>query len=300
MKKLFLLVSLFITIAYQLAHARDYYGYEHVEYGAPEYVEIDGVRYTRVPQKVVPNFETPRYELQHEAESRYGLRPVDEPRYAHRRVIKPQRYYATARYDDEPSRLKISWDVKPYIGFDLGTTDFSFDKSYKDEEVDVNEVFGTKPKFWGVVAGLKFNPYVGVEAFYQKSSGDTKSFAGGLTEFSAYTLKTAMNFEAYGADLLGYLPLNDNLEMVLGLGLAKYEFKGSIKGHIISPLWSDADGKVKISSDGDSMAGRFGLGVQYGINEHLALRAMARYVKFFDDDDFEKMIELSLGLRYFF
>ncbi len=289
MKKLILFIPLLTAITYQPAQAQSYY-YEHAGQGAHDYVIIDGERYARIPQQPAPRVEIPRYELQRQAEPRYELRRVDEPRYETRRVIETQ-----PRYTKEPPHLKIAWDVKPYIGIDVGTTDFSFSES---DEVNLDEAYNTKPKFWGVVAGLKFNPYLGIEAFYQKSGDDTKKY-NAATEFSYGSIKTSMNYKAYGADLLGYLPLTDSLEMVLGLGLAQYKFGGSVKMDVINTSVNYVyHSNEKISAD--SMAGRFGLGLQYNINEHWAVRATGRYVKFFDDDEFEKMIELSLGLRYFF
>ncbi len=294
MKKLLSAACILTAIAYQPAQAQSYY-YEQAGQGAHDYVIIDGERYARIPEKSAPRVETPRYELRRESEPRYELRRVDEPRYETRHVAEPLPRYATVRYEDEKPHLKIAWDVKPYIGVDYGTTDFSFSES---DEVNLDEAYNTKPKFWGVVAGLKFNPYLGIEAFYQKSGDDTKKH-NATTEFSYGSIKTSINYKAYGADLLGYLPLNDSLEMVLGLGLAQYKFGGSVKMDIVNTSVNYVyHSNEKVSAD--SMAGRFGLGMQYNINEHLALRAMGRYVHFFDDDEFEKMIELSLGLRYFF
>ncbi len=307
MKKLLSAACILTAIAYQPAQARSY-NYEFAGQGAHNYVIIDGERYARIPEQSAPRVETPRYELQRQAEPRYELRRVDVPRYETRRVAGPryetrrvveiQPRYTTTQYQEETPHLKIAWDVKPYIGVDYGMTDFTF-TTYEDDIVDVEEAYNTKPNFWGAVVGLQLNRYMGIEAFYQKSDKATKSFHEATTEFSDASLKTSMSYKAYGVDLLGYLPLYDSLDLVLGLGLAKHDFSASVDVSIFNNS-IDRSYKYHEKVSADSMAGRFGLGLQYNINEHLALRAMGRYIDFFDDDEFEKMIEFSLGLRYFF
>ena len=52
-KSIILLSSIFTVMVYQLAHARDYYGYERVVRDDSDYVYLNGVRYALVPQEEV-------------------------------------------------------------------------------------------------------------------------------------------------------------------------------------------------------------------------------------------------------
>ena len=54
------------------------------------------------------------------------------------------------------------------------------------------------------------------------------------------------------------------------------------------------------NNDFDSLGIRLGIGGQYNITDHIALRAMARYIHMTDDEYIKSMTELSLGLRYMF
>jgi outer membrane autotransporter protein len=100
------------------------------------------------------------------------------------------------------------------------------------------------------------------------------------------------------------LPVNQDFELLASLGLAQYNFKAKqrVSNFVYNTgvgagFWVNSEDE-KISDD--SLCCRLGLGVQYNINQHLALRAMARYVKMNDDENIRRLTEISLGLRYMF
>ena len=85
-------------------------------------------------------------------------------------------------------------------------------------------------------------------------------------------------------DALGFLPLNDQLELVAAAGVGKYEFDVKLKY---------SDGIHEFSGSDDNVGYRFGAGAQYNITGHWALRGMVRYVVL-DSEYIDDMLEFSL------
>lgn len=128
-----------------------------------------------------------------------------------------------------------------------------------------------------VFVGSQYNENFGVEAFYQKSTEDTKAH------------QPKLSYEAYGLDLMGYLPLGcDQVVSLIGTaGLGYYDFQEKEKGE---------------RTDNEGTWGyRLGAGAEYNIDENVAVRATARWVKLneriYDSND---LWEYSIGARYNF
>lgn len=297
MKKLLSAACILTAITYQSAQAQSYY-YEQAGQGAPEYIIIDGARYARIPPKAAPRVEPPRYELRREAEPRYELRRVDEPRYEPRPAAEPQPRYTTVRYEeDNASRLNINWKLRPFIGLDVGRADAKLSGDKEDIAV-VNDFFEMKPEYWNGIVGLQLTPNVSLELFYEKSIAGRQNSIYRPTEFTDADIGTKFSYTAYGADLLYNLPLHQRIDVLFGLGVAKYDFDMSYEILIYnSSIGAYRTAAAKFSGDDEAL--RFGLGLQYNLSDSFALRTMGRYVHFLGDD-FKRMLELSLGLRYFF
>ena len=73
-------------------------------------------------------------------------------------------------------------------------------------------------------------------------------------------------------------------------GVGKYEFDVKLKY---------SDGIHEFSGSDDNVGYRFGVGAQYNITGHWALRGMVRYVVL-DSEYIDDMLEFSLGMRYTF
>ncbi|MCM1323173.1 MAG: hypothetical protein NC218_03220, partial [Acetobacter sp.] len=105
-----------------------------------------------------------------------------------------------------------------------------------------------------------------------------------------------------GADLLGYIPINQEIELLTSIGLAQYDFKTSTKTTTKENIEGKADefyySYSKNAKDFNTNALRIGLGAQYNIENKFAIRTMAHYIKMEDTNYIKNMIELSLGIRY--
>jgi len=170
-------------------------------------------------------------------------------------------------------------DIKPYVGLDYVYTS-------ADMKDSMDKVLEDKYNSFNLNAGAKFNQYVGMEVFYQKSGEEEKS----VVDVDGDTLKAKTKFDAYGVDFAGYLPLSEKLEGIASVGLAHYKFKLKAGGDYVG------------SESESNMAYRLGLGAQYNINEHVGVRVMGRFVQLDDgsDDAIKNLTELTAGVRYTF
>lgn len=267
MKKLFLFVSIFTAIACQLAHARDYYGYERVGRNDSDYIYIDGVRYARVPQKEVVEAQ-PRF-------TKLSTEQADEVRFK-RKVIDTR-----------------ALGIRPYFGLDgaVGEVKYSGDLA--------KEFLNKAYKRVGVFAGLQFNQYVGLEAFYHIGNTKENNETHELTQFTTMKMKNTMDFNSYGADLMGYIPVGKAVDIVLGVGYGWYDFRGKINlSFDNSSVGTILNAKIKDKASEEAV--RYTLGTQFLLNNHWAVRILGRYADFTSDDVIKNMIEVSLGLRYMF
>ncbi len=161
-------------------------------------------------------------------------------------------------------------ETKPYVGLDYNYSSFDIAHNAQRIEDDYHNA--------SIVAGSKFGHNFGVEAFYQRSLNDTRNLAG-----QKYTSR----IQAYGADLLGYLPLGceQKVELIAGVGLGEYEMKVREVGY-----GSDKE---------EGLGYRFNVGAQYNITNDVAVRAMYRHVVL-EHSDLDRLNEYSLGVRYAF
>ena len=136
-----------------------------------------------------------------------------------------------------------------------------------------------------VNVGTQFNDYFGTEVFYQQSDKDVKTFSDMRQE--------TRKFNAYGLDLNGYLPMGCDKEFSLigSVGIGEYTFS---TGYNMFGIFNNRD---------HGLGYRFGLGGLYNITDNVAVKAMARYVKFDKLDSFTDetdMMEYTAGVRYNF
>lgn len=160
-------------------------------------------------------------------------------------------------------------DFRPYVG-----VDYNYDNGNAN-----NFNSGT------VNVGTQFNDYFGTEVFYQKSDDDVKTYD--------YLRQETRNFNAYGIDLNGYLPMGCEQEFALigSLGIGEYTFN---TGYNVATDLNNRDHGIGY---------RFGLGGLYNITDSVAVKAMARYVKFnklADETEETDMMEYTAGVRYNF
>ena len=159
---------------------------------------------------------------------------------------------------------------KPYVGVDYNYTDADAEhQSPKYNSASVN-------------VGTNYNQYFGTEVFYQYSDDDKKHIGA---------IENQTSFQAYGLDLMGYLPLGCDQEFSLigTAGIGEYTFDKNFSG------WA----APKDQRD-HGIGYRLGGGVLYNVDENVAVRALVRYVNLNDIKDFDDMWEYTAGVRYNF
>ena len=162
------------------------------------------------------------------------------------------------------------YDFKPYVGLDYSYTDADADhQSPKYNSLSVN-------------VGTEYNQYFGTEVFYQYSDDDKKHVNG---------IENQTSFQAYGLDLMGYVPLGcEQVYSLVGtMGIGEYTFDKNYSG-----FYAPKD------SRDHGIGYRFGGGLQYKIDDKLSVRGLVRYVNLNDVEDFNDMWEYTAGIRYTF
>ena len=162
--------------------------------------------------------------------------------------------------------------IQPYVGIDISKTQLDFDDNMKN---------------MSFVFGAKFVPTFGAEIYYQNSEETDNYFdtSVGYAQFS-------LSYKSYGADFQIYAPLREKIEMILSLGVGNYDFKA--RGKSVNSGYTLSDRK-----DFSSVGFRYGVGIEYQINDSLRVRGLARFVDT-DDEYIKSITEFSLGLRYLF
>lgn len=166
-------------------------------------------------------------------------------------------------------------DLKPYVGLDYVYSDANYD-------FDGDDFWENKLHSLNVNAGTKLNKNFGIEAFYQQSGDEKGDLVQNMT--TGIQGKTKASFDAYGADITGYVPVAQNTEVFGALGLGMYD------AEIKAPGLKESD---------DGLGVRIGAGVMYNFNEHFAVRGLLRYVNT-DIDGLDDLTEFSAGVRYTF
>lgn len=276
MRKFLLLAGIFTVLVCNTAKAERYY-------------EEDGYYYREKPRyshqvEYVEDREYQKLQPRYQRVKRSEVREVKEPQYHKKEYVQYE----------EPNR------IRPYIGIDIATSKVDFgDKQWVKDYDGGDNYFDDGNTSLSFVVGAKFNKHFGLEAFYQKS-GDGKNEAEyeDNEEWGAWgNDKTTISYTAMGIDAIGYLPINQDFEILASLGLAQYDFESKISYSAIDE-YGYYEGSE--SKDFDSLGIRVGIGAQYNLTDNLAIRGMARYIKMNDDDFVKNLTELSLGLRYMF
>lgn len=281
MRKILLLAGIFTFFMNNTVKAEEYYkndGYYYQD--KPRYVERIEYR-----EPIRQGYRKASLEYQ-EQYPRYERIKNNEKISYQRNDYQQHQYYESEKQNK----------IRPYIGLDIATSkiDFGTDDWVVDNYNGGYEYHDNKNETLSFVVGAKFNKYIGVEAFYQKSEENEKKtiWDAGNAEVIE---EDKLSYTSMGVDVIGYMPVNQEFELLASLGLGQYDFESSYEDSIIG--YGSVGGEKK---DFDSLGIRLGIGAQYNFNEHFALRAMARYIKMNDDEYIRSLTEFSLGLRYMF
>lgn len=194
--------------------------------------------------------------------------------------------YAAPGYQQQPQyysqQKNYNYGIRPYIGLD-------YVYSMSDTDISNVDLLEEDLNAFAVSMGIKFNQYVGLEAFYQQSEEGKKTTSNLIINGQRVDeLEVKYKYKAYGLDLIGYLPLNPQFDLLGTVGLGYYDAELSTKADI---------GEGNVSDDG--FGWRVGVGGQFNITDNWGIRVMARYV----DPDIEglkNMVDISAGIRYTF
>ena len=172
-------------------------------------------------------------------------------------------------------------EIKPVIGLDYVYSDADID-SYDigEEEDELSLDFKNKFNAFALSAGVKFNQNLGLEAFYQQSENADKKNYG--------FIKTENKYKAFGVDVIGYLPVIPQLDLIGSLGMAYYKAEAKVSG--FDQKIHESDHKYGI---------RVGGGLQYNFNDHIAARLMAR-VNDTNIEGYDSIFDVTAGVRYYF
>ena len=169
-------------------------------------------------------------------------------------------------------------EINPYMGVDYvySHADYKSDRANWDDALkkDYNSA--------AFNLGMRPTQYFSLEGFFQQSA---ENKGARLFQNDVPTTRIKSKFYGYGADAYGYLPIGCNGFNLLGtVGIANYNFK----------VKTDAG-----SDDKNHMGYRAGLGMQYDMNEHWAMRVVGRYT-YVDSQVLDNLKEVTAGIRYSF
>jgi len=173
--------------------------------------------------------------------------------------------------------------IKPVVGID-----YVFSQIDMDDGND--ELLESELNAFAVSVGARFNKYAGFEVFYQQSEDAEKNIYADRLE----ALSSKVQYKIQGIDIIGYAPVNNNMDFVGSVGItyskADYSFTylDRISG-IAEEIGKDSQKKFGF---------RLGAGTQYNINEHLSLRLMGRY-NYTGIVGAKNMFDITAGVRFY-
>ncbi len=212
--------------------------------------------------------------------------------------------------------IETARNFKYYVGFDYNKTQTdTTNNKIKFDHLQFTNVDGLKvpanqmlddQNNIGIVFGVRPNRNFGIEAFYNRSYDENV-----VTQVNSYqvfspthhTVNTFVTkYQAYGVDLLGYLPVTDYFDFIAFVGLGQYNFNNEATFEIYKLESGAGTPPVdRMTSDfsEDSLAWRVGVGMQVNIARGLVLRTMYRYIKL-NTDTIKNLQEFSVGIRFLF
>lgn len=158
----------------------------------------------------------------------------------------------------------------------------------------------------GIVIGTRPHSNLGIEAFYNRAYSKNV-----ITQIDNTTVNNTdyhmvntfvTKYQAYGVDVLGYLPVTDYFDFIAFVGLAEYRFDNQATFEINYLEGGSGTSAVDRASYGfgdNKLAWRIGGGIQFNIARGLVLRSMYRFIKL-KTDTINYLQEYSIGVRFLF
>lgn len=184
---------------------------------------------------------------------------------------------------------------KPYVGFDLQRSVYSYNDNYDiggGLALDGETVLEDALNGFNIHIGNRFHENFGLEFGYFRTKEESKNIAAGTIvgpgTVAGADFETDVKVSGFTLDALGYVPLgNFDLIGTGGISWSKAELGVAAAGAA-----SDVD---------ESEIGfRAGFGAQYNFTDNVNARALIRYQSADFEDVVEHAVTGSLGLNYSF
>ncbi len=189
----------------------------------------------------------------------------------------------------------MDFDPKLYLGAEVQQNKYKGAKELKTPTGRVlnnpnnKSLFGKSGVGTSAFLGSQLSEYAGVELGYTVLSGAKMSLK--TAGFQNSSLKTKHR-NVY-ADVLGYMPVCDDLDLIGSLGMGR--LATTVKGKVVGPTAVTTE-TVSLKSSKTGL--RLGLGAQYKITPNIGTRFMVRHQK---GNQFVKSVNSAgLGLFYQF
>ncbi|MBE6453909.1 MAG: porin family protein [Alphaproteobacteria bacterium] len=210
--------------------------------------------------------------------------------------------------------LQKARNFKYYVGFDYNKSqasasgsDVNFDdirfSDVSGLDIPSDSIIDDQDNI-GIVIGTRPHSNLGIEAFYNRSYSKnvvTQIDNRTINNSDYHMVNTFISkYQAFGVDLLGYMPVTDYFDFIAFVGLGQYMFDNEAKFevHYLEGLNSAVD-KASFDFGEDALGWRIGGGMQVNIARGLVLRAMYRYIKI-QTDTIDSLQEFSVGIRFLF
>ena len=206
-------------------------------------------------------------------------------------------------------------NYKYYIGIDFNKSTaetnkdkMSFNQGFSNPVVVASDDVVDDQDNIGIVIGTRPHPNIGIEAFYNRTFNDNKVISvdtNALSPSSNHLVNTFITkYQAFGVDVIGYLPVTDFFDFIAFVGLGQYYFDNEVTHDVADTTGgSGADNPyfARESSDfsDDMLAWRVGGGIQFNLGRGVVLRGMYRYINV-NSSNIKYLQEFSVGVRFVF
>lgn len=203
-------------------------------------------------------------------------------------------------------------NYKYYVGVDYNKSQLNFSgNSINFDDLTIINVGGVsipsselidEQDNIGIVFGVRPHRNLGIEAFYNRSYNKntiTRLDQGIVGAKDYHMVETFVSqYQAFGVDLLGYLPVTEYFDFIAFVGVGQYFFDNEAS---FEARYLDDNTVDSFSQDFDEnkLAWRIGGGIQFNIARGVILRSMYRFIKL-KTETIDYLQEFSVGIRFLF
>ena len=215
-------------------------------------------------------------------------------------------YYAPqqpeARKQREIGSISVGADyVLGYASYE--TVDYTIESALNGGNDYTSDTRNFDRSFNSISLNIGWRPlrYVGIEAFYSTSLDEDKvTHTESYSQYPEFARgEYTVSYKVYGLDLLGYVPINDDIEFIASIGVGKYDATAKVKIMAYEGISTNELRSTSKEFEDSSVAYRIGGGFQIWLSKHLTLRVMGRWSSI-GGDFMSYITEINAGVRYHF